>query len=156
MATREHGVVIVGASAAGLSAADGLREGGFEGPITVLDQEVDPGFDRPMLSKGLLRQEAEVAPRRLRSAEQLAGKGVTVLDYHQAVGLDIDRRFVVTSWGEALPWDHVVIATGVDAVRLATTAGDELPGPAGFLGPGSGEPGTTSPRCARPSPPGGR
>lgn len=124
---RSDGVVIVGGSAAGLSAADGLREGGYDGPITVLDQEVDPGYDRPMLSKGLLRVDSEAQPTPLRSAEQLAAKDITVLGYHRAVGLDIDRKFVVTDWGEALPWEHVVIASGVDAIRLRTTAGNDLP-----------------------------
>ena len=32
-------VVIVGASAAGLSAADGLREGGYDGRIIILGDE---------------------------------------------------------------------------------------------------------------------
>ncbi|MGO4596339.1 NAD(P)/FAD-dependent oxidoreductase [Terrabacter sp. 2RAF25] len=126
MARFPTGVVIVGGSAAGLSAADGLREGGYAGSITVLDENVEPGFDRPMLSKGLLASDA-AAPLRLRTDARLAEQDVTVLPGHRAMGLDIDRRLVVTSYGEAIPFEQVVIAAGVDARRLATTSGNPLP-----------------------------
>jgi len=72
------GVVIVGASAAGLSAADGLREGGYTGPLTVLDEEFEPGYDRPMLSKSLLAAEEQAVPAPLRSEEQLAARNIIV------------------------------------------------------------------------------
>jgi 3-phenylpropionate/trans-cinnamate dioxygenase ferredoxin reductase component len=121
------GVVIVGGSAAGLSAADGLREGGYQGSIIVLDEEFEPGFDRPVLSKGLINASDDARPNPLRTPEQLAAKDITVLGYHRAMGLDVDRKLVVTNWGEAIPWDDVIIATGVDAIRLRTTAGNCLP-----------------------------
>ncbi|SEU32808.1 NAD(P)/FAD-dependent oxidoreductase [Nonomuraea wenchangensis] len=127
MARFPTGAVIVGGSAAGLAAADGLREGGYAGSIIVLDEEADPGFDRPMLSKALIGEAAGTGPNRLRGPEQLAGKDITVLGYHRAMGLDVDRRLVVTNWGEAIPWEHLVIATGVDGIRLRTTAGNALP-----------------------------
>jgi 3-phenylpropionate/trans-cinnamate dioxygenase ferredoxin reductase component len=120
------GIVVVGGSAAGLSAADGLREGGYDGAITVLDDNLGPGFDRPMLSKGLLGADG-ATPVLLRMPEWLAAQDVTVLSGHRAMGLDIDRRLVVTSYGEAIPYDQVVIASGVGARRLTTTAGNRLP-----------------------------
>ncbi len=127
MLHHDGAIVIAGASAAGLAAADGLREGGYSGEILLLDQETEPGFDRPTLSKSLLRSAEVVPANRLRTPEQLAAKKITVLEYHEAVGLDIDRKLVVTSWGETLEWEHVVIATGLDAVRMRTTAGNQLP-----------------------------
>lgn len=128
MARFPTGVVIVGGSAAGLSAADGLREGGYDGSVIVLDENIEPGFDRPALSKGLLAPGAQEArPASLRTPERLAAQRVEVLYGHRAVGLDIDRNLVVTSYGEAIPWDHLVIATGVDARRLATAEGHPVP-----------------------------
>ncbi|PWI10531.1 FAD-dependent oxidoreductase [Streptomyces sp. NWU339] len=121
------GVVIVGASAAGLSAADGLREGGYTGPLTVLDEEVEPGYDRPMLSKSLLAAEEHAVPAPLRTGEHLADKGIDLLAGHGAMGLDIDRRLVVTNWGEAIGWRHVVVATGVTARPVVTAGGTALP-----------------------------
>ncbi|MFJ8107867.1 NAD(P)/FAD-dependent oxidoreductase [Streptomyces sp. NPDC096132] len=121
------GVVIVGASAAGLSAADGLREGGYTGPLTVLDEEAEPGYDRPMLSKSLLAAEEHSAPAPLRTEEHLAARGIDLLAGHGAMGLDIDRRLVVTNWGEAIGWRHVVVATGVTARPMVTAGGTALP-----------------------------
>ncbi|WP_323101299.1 NAD(P)/FAD-dependent oxidoreductase [Intrasporangium sp. YIM S08009] len=126
MARFATGVVIVGGSAAGLSAADGLREGGYTGSITIVDENLEPGFDRPMLSKGLLAS-SDAAPAPLRTPQRLEDQAVTVLPGHRAMGLDIDRRLVVTSYGEAIPYEQVVIASGVDARRMVTTSGDALP-----------------------------
>ena len=47
--------VIVGASLAGASAAAALREGGFEGEITLIGAEKHLPYNRPPLSKGYLR-----------------------------------------------------------------------------------------------------
>ncbi len=127
MAGFPTGVVIVGGSAAGLSTADGLREGGYTGAIIVLDENDEPGFDRPMLSKGMIAAGRDVTPHPLRTPERLAANDITVMSGHAAVGLDIDRRHVVTTYGEAIPFEHVVIATGVDAKRLRTTSGTVLP-----------------------------
>jgi NADPH-dependent 2,4-dienoyl-CoA reductase/sulfur reductase-like enzyme len=122
------GVVVVGGSAAGLSAADGLREGGYTGSVIVLDENLEPGFDRTALSKGLLAADGDQRPpTSLRTPERLADRRITVLSGHRAMGLDVDRHLVVTSWGEAIPWEHVIIATGVDARRMTTTAGNSIP-----------------------------
>lgn len=123
----DNAVVIVGASAAGLAAADGLREGGHTGPIIVLDAEAEPGYDRPMLSKSLLASKTKTEPAPLRTREHLADKGIEVLAGHGAVGLDIDRRLVVTNWGEAVAWQQLIVATGVTARPVVTTGGVALP-----------------------------
>lgn len=128
MARFPTGAVIIGGSAAGLSAADGLREGGYQGSVIVLDENLEPGFDRTALSKGLLVAGAQGArPASLRTPERLAAQRIEVLHGHRAVGLDIDRNLVVTSYGEAIPWEHLVIAAGVDARRLTTAEGHQVP-----------------------------
>ncbi len=118
--------VIVGASAAGMAAADGLREGGWEGRILVLGEELDPPYDRTMLSKGLLADGA-ARPLMLRTEQQLAERDITLLPGVAARGLDIDRRLVVTSDGDAIPYDAVVVATGSRPRAMTTTAGVPLP-----------------------------
>jgi NADPH-dependent 2,4-dienoyl-CoA reductase/sulfur reductase-like enzyme len=47
--------VIVGASAAGLSAARELRLAGFSGAVTVIDRDRYAPYERPPLSKRLVR-----------------------------------------------------------------------------------------------------
>ena len=47
-------IVIVGASLAGLRAAEELRTRGFAGPVTVIGAEPHLPYDRPPLSKQVL------------------------------------------------------------------------------------------------------
>ena len=50
----EGRIVIVGASLAGLRAAEALREEGFTGPLALVGDEPEPAYDRPPLSKQVL------------------------------------------------------------------------------------------------------
>ena len=47
-------IVIVGASLAGLSAAEALRSEGFAGKLTIIGDEPYAPYDRPPLSKAVL------------------------------------------------------------------------------------------------------
>jgi NADPH-dependent 2,4-dienoyl-CoA reductase/sulfur reductase-like enzyme len=47
-------IVIVGASLAGLRAAEELRRQGFDGTVTVIGDEPHSPYDRPPLSKQVL------------------------------------------------------------------------------------------------------
>ena len=51
----EGRIVIVGASLAGLRAAEALREKGFEGSLTIIGDEPHEPYDRPPLSKQVLK-----------------------------------------------------------------------------------------------------
>ncbi|WP_424217383.1 NAD(P)/FAD-dependent oxidoreductase (plasmid) [Streptomyces sp. BI20] len=103
-------VVIVGTSLAGLRTAEALRERGFRGPLTLVGDEEHPPYDRPPLSKqvllGLSAPEDTVLPRR-RPIDAHWRLGV------RAVGLDLADRTVRLADGERVPYDRLVIATGV-------------------------------------------
>ncbi|GAA2770952.1 hypothetical protein GCM10010521_55490 [Streptomyces rameus] len=47
-------IVVVGASAAGLAAAETLRREGYDGTLTLIGDEPHVPYDRPPLSKHLL------------------------------------------------------------------------------------------------------
>lgn len=51
---RDGRIVIVGASLAGLRAAESLREEGFTGTLTMIGDELGEPYDRPPLSKQVL------------------------------------------------------------------------------------------------------
>src|SRR5580692_8355714 len=53
-AARGQRIVIVGASLAGLRAAETLRREGFDGDLTIIGDEAEPPYDRPPLSKQVL------------------------------------------------------------------------------------------------------
>lgn len=105
-------VVIVGASAGGLSTAEALRRLGHDGPITLVGEEQDLPYDRPPLSKQMLRGEWSVKDLDLRTPESLA---VLNCDWRlgvRASGLDPGNRLVELGDGSELGYDEVVVATG--------------------------------------------
>jgi NADPH-dependent 2,4-dienoyl-CoA reductase/sulfur reductase-like enzyme len=107
-------VLIVGASAAGLSAARTLRRAGFEGRITLLGEEELPPYKRPPLSKEILIGTADPAVARLRMDP---GLDLDLRLGERAVGLDLGAREVVLAGGARAGYDGLVIATGAAPVN---------------------------------------
>jgi NADPH-dependent 2,4-dienoyl-CoA reductase/sulfur reductase-like enzyme len=78
-------IVIVGASLAGLRAAEALRAGGFTGHLTIIGDEPDEPYDRPPLSKQVLAgwvpaSHTKLPRRREVDAEWRLGVAATGLD----------------------------------------------------------------------------
>ena len=120
-----HRIVIVGGSLAGLRAAETLRSEGHAGPITVVGDEVHAPYDRPPLSKQVLRGEWE--PERVAlPAGANESLGLTWERGVAATGLDLAERTVALADGRSLPFDGLVIATGARARHLLGT--DHLSG----------------------------
>jgi len=111
-------VVIVGASAAGLTVAEALRRRGYDGKLTLIGDEPHPPYDRPPLSKQILAGTWEPDKVRLRSDAALDELGADLVLGHAAVGLDAARRQVLVAGGAAVGYDALVIATGVSPRRL--------------------------------------
>ncbi|MGW6195974.1 FAD-dependent oxidoreductase [Kribbella sp. NPDC055110] len=65
-------VLVVGASAAGLSTVEALRRKGYQEPITVVGAEWHPPYDRPPLSKQFLRGDWNEDRTRLRPDTMLS------------------------------------------------------------------------------------
>lgn len=118
-------VVIVGASVAGLTAAETLRQEGFDGAVTIIGAERHLPYDRPPLSKQLLSGLWEPDRLRLRTAEQLARLNVRLRLGVRATGLDTRRRTVQLAEGAPVRYDGLVIATGCRPRRVS---GDGFPG----------------------------
>ncbi|WP_205872906.1 NAD(P)/FAD-dependent oxidoreductase [Mycobacterium camsae] len=108
----EARIVIVGASLAGLRAAEALRERGFRGHLTLIGDEPHEPYDRPPLSKQVLKgwvpADHTKLPR-LRALDADWRLGVA------AVGLDRINRRVLLADGHAVEYDRLLIATGVRA-----------------------------------------
>jgi NADPH-dependent 2,4-dienoyl-CoA reductase/sulfur reductase-like enzyme len=106
----EGRIVIVGASLAGLRAAEALRDEGFAGPLTIIGDEIHEPYDRPPLSKQVLKgwvPAGNTKLPRLREVNADWRLGVA------ATGLDRDNREVLLANGEKVPFDRLLIATGV-------------------------------------------
>lgn len=118
------GLVVVGASLAGLRAAESARREGFAGPITLIGAEEHLPYDRPPLSKAFLEATADAPePPTYRSEEQLVAElNVDLLLGAEATALDTTRR-VVCAGDRELPYDALVIATGATARTLPGAEG---------------------------------
>ena len=121
-----NSVVIVGASLAGLNAAEALRDEGFVGRITLIGDEPDLPYDRPPLSKQLLTGEWDVDRLPLRSSEEFAALNLEFLIGRSACGLDVANQTVLLDGEERVEYDGLIIATG--ARVLALPFGQDLAG----------------------------
>ncbi|HET9140517.1 NAD(P)/FAD-dependent oxidoreductase [Actinophytocola sp.] len=108
-------IVIVGAGAAGVRAAERLREQNFDGELVIVSEEPYRPYHRPALCKQIL-------------TGQLRPKDI-VLPVHteldaiwrygaRATRLDPDEHIVTLPGDERIRYDGLVIATGVQARHL--------------------------------------
>lgn len=122
----DQGVVIVGAGAAGVTAAVSLREFGFAGRITLIGDETAPPYDRTALTKTVLaeKEEGNRAPP-LRPAGFYETHGIDRV-VARVTAFDPASRTVELSDGRKLTGDHVVLAPGA-APRMLDVPGHDLP-----------------------------
>jgi 3-phenylpropionate/trans-cinnamate dioxygenase ferredoxin reductase subunit len=132
-------VVVVGASLAGLRAAETLRREGYDGRLVLVGAEAHEPYDRPPLSKQVLAGEVDVD----RIALRQAGYDDLDLDLRlgvRAVALDAGAREVTIAPdrgprteadgpgpAEAIPFDGLVVATGAAPRLLPSMVGAPVP-----------------------------
>jgi NADPH-dependent 2,4-dienoyl-CoA reductase/sulfur reductase-like enzyme len=119
-------VVVVGASLAGLRAAEALRDGGYDGEVTVVGSEPHLPYDRPPLSKEVLRGDWEPDRVWLRDPDGYDDLRLDLRLGLTATALDPAEGRVELDGGERLPYDGVVLATG--ATPRPLPGATELPG----------------------------
>jgi 3-phenylpropionate/trans-cinnamate dioxygenase ferredoxin reductase subunit len=125
-------VVVVGASLAGLRAAEALRSEGYDGAMEIVGAEPHLPYNRPPLSKELLAGTMRREEVHLQGTAELAAEwrlGVA------ATALDVTARTVALDDGSRVAFDGLVIATGsrarplgsqIDGVFLLRTLDDSL------------------------------
>jgi 3-phenylpropionate/trans-cinnamate dioxygenase ferredoxin reductase subunit len=119
-------VVILGGGLAAATTAVSLRDGGFDGQITLIGAEPVPPYERPPLSKEYLRGE-ETEPRLVRPGSWYPDHAVGLRLGTRVVRLLGVERVVELEGGERVPFDQAVIATGVRN-RALSVPGADLPG----------------------------
>src|SRR4026209_204363 len=115
-----HRIVVVGASLAGLRAAETLRARGYDGELTLIGEEPHRPYDRPPLSKQVLQGTWEPNQTFFRRKD---GYDALALDMRlgvPAVSLDLRARRVALAEGTFADYARLIIATGA---RVRTLPG---------------------------------
>jgi NADPH-dependent 2,4-dienoyl-CoA reductase/sulfur reductase-like enzyme len=92
-----------------------LRRGGHDGPLTIVGAERHRPYDRPPLSKQVLTRKVQPEATALHEAEDLDAEWVLGTG---ATSLDAEKKVILLSGAEELPYDLLVIATGAHPRRL--------------------------------------
>jgi phthalate 3,4-dioxygenase ferredoxin reductase subunit len=107
--------VIVGASVAGVRAAQALRREGWTGDVVLIGDERDLPYDKPPLSKSVLAGTKTLNEVRLVSFAQVDELAITLRLGVAALELDVSNQEVRLADRTAICYDHVVLATGTRA-----------------------------------------
>jgi 3-phenylpropionate/trans-cinnamate dioxygenase ferredoxin reductase subunit len=109
-ATQTH--VIVGASLAGAKAAETLRSEGFTGRVVLLGAEPHRPYERPPLSKQLLRGESSTDDAFVHPADFYADHDIELRLNTRVHDIDPAARLVHLHDGEPIGYDRLLLATG--------------------------------------------
>jgi NADPH-dependent 2,4-dienoyl-CoA reductase/sulfur reductase-like enzyme len=115
-------IAIVGASLAGLRAAEALRDRGFDGELTLIGDEPHRPYDRPPLSKQVLQGVWEPEQTLFRRKD---GYDALALDMRlgvRALSLDLRARRVTLADGTFADYDRLIVATGARVRMLPSIA----------------------------------
>ena len=111
-------IVIIGASLAGVRAAETLRSNGFAGALTIIGAEAHMPYDRPPLSKNFLAGDWDADRIALRKADDLYSLNINWMLGQAATSLNTDASIVTLADGTNISYDGLIIATGGLVRRL--------------------------------------
>lgn len=118
------GIVIVGASHAGVTLAGTLRQKKVDAPITLIGGEDALPYHRPPLSKDMLTGTAACDAIGLRAAGFYADQGIDLRLGTRVTAIDRARATVTLSTGEEIAYARLVLATGTRARQLPVPGAD--------------------------------
>ncbi len=108
--------MIVGGGLAAARTAEELRRSEYSGRVTIVSDEVHLPYDRPPLSKEVLRKEADDVA--LKPREWYDEQDIILRLGSAATGLDTAARKLTLADGTELGYDELVIATGLVPRRI--------------------------------------
>jgi 3-phenylpropionate/trans-cinnamate dioxygenase ferredoxin reductase subunit len=121
--TEPYALLVIGGGPAGLSAARAYRDAEGGGSVAIVADEGRMPYNRPPLTKSLLRGESTEADLPLEDEEWLDVNRVDLVA-GRAVGLDTGSRRVTLSGGREFEYVSCVLVTGAEPTRLPVPGGD--------------------------------
>ncbi|MEO1189122.1 MAG: FAD-dependent oxidoreductase [Pseudomonadota bacterium] len=123
--TKTGTVAIIGASAAGVAAARGLRALSFAGHIVLIDSDEHGSYERPPLSKrAIYEPDLEAKEISLMSDQEAEELQITTRYGYTVTKIEPQLMRVCFSNGAPLKADYIVLATGGRAQRLQLEGAD--------------------------------
>ena len=107
-------IIVIGASHAGISFADRIRQNGFQGSITLIYKQRGGPLERPPLSKAFLLDESEKTNPKylLKRGKWYKEQQINLKNNTSVINLDVQNKYVTLNDGERLDYDKLVLATG--------------------------------------------
>lgn len=105
-------LVIVGTGCGAVELAFSARASGWEGPITMIGDDPSLPYHRPPLSKAYLAGETAEEALHLRSPDAYENLDIELLTGVRVEKIEREQKQIVTSAGERISYDHLVLATG--------------------------------------------
>lgn len=118
-------VVVIGAGQAGASCVAKLRNGGFEGQITLIGAEPVAPYQRPPLSKAYLMGDMPLERLFLRPERFYAENDIDLHTDCPAEGIS-PRDQTISLGGKSIAYDELVLATGSVPRHLPAAVGGAL------------------------------
>jgi len=114
-------VIIVGASHAAAQTCVSLRQGGWDGDITIIGDEAVLPYHRPPLSKDFLSGQKTIDDILIRPTEAYEKANIDMRLGVRVEAINRKNKSVLTGEGETLAYDKLVLTTGVRIRRLPVT-----------------------------------
>jgi 3-phenylpropionate/trans-cinnamate dioxygenase ferredoxin reductase subunit len=114
----------VGAGLAAATVAQTLRDGGYDRPVTLIGEEKERPYERPGLSKDYLQGKTAAADLYVHSSEWYSDHQVRTHFGEKVLRIDRERCEVRLQSGQAVGYDHLILATGASPRRLSLPGGD--------------------------------
>jgi len=118
------GIVIVGASLAGATAAQSLREEGFTGRVTLIGDEPHRPYERPPLSKGYLLGDSDREKVFVHPDGWYAEHDIDLRLGTPVTRVDRAERTVTLADGSHVGYDALLLTTGSTPRRLQVPGAD--------------------------------
>jgi len=106
--------VIIGNSAAGIGAVEGIRQNDKQGAITVITNEPHHTYSRPLISYLLLGKVTEETIK-YRGNDFYSANNCTLMPNITVTGIDAGAKQVILSDNNRIPYDKLLVAVGSSA-----------------------------------------
>lgn len=111
---RDERIVIIGASAAGISAADEIRKLDQDVQLTMISKEDVKGYYRPRLSEMLSNDKISLDQITLKNDQWFADKNIKLLLNKTVSGIDSANKKVLLEDGTDVVYTKLIIASGAE------------------------------------------